>query len=153
TTSPAGSSTKRIICEAGLSSRVSAQVRSAPGTTLVAPRSSSLFCATANITATDLPLCLRLRGFLGGRDRRRRKLRLGNPAGLEARLHDHGLGLLPRNVQAVEETRLVLRLAILALCPSDQIVGGATGEIFNGLHAVLAQSDHDLGGDAGHILY
>src|SRR4029078_938538 len=104
TTSPAGSSTKRIISEAGFSSRVSAQVRSAPAATLVAPRSSSLCCATATIIATVLPLCLRLRGFFGSWDRRRRKLRLGNPAGLDARLHDHCLRLPPPHLPTLEET-------------------------------------------------
>src|SRR5262245_30877954 len=150
---PVGSSTKRIISETGLSSRVSAQVRSVSRATLVVPRSSSLSRATANITATVLPLCLRLRGFLGDWARRRRELRLRDPAGLEARLHDHGLCLLARNVEAFEEARLMLRLAILALGPSDQIVGRAAGEIFDGFHGVLAQGNHNLGGDARHILY
>ena len=40
---------------------------------------------------------------------RRREIGFGDPAGLEARLHDHRLALLARQLEAVEEAGLVLR--------------------------------------------
>ena len=41
---------------------------------------------------------------------------------------------------------------LLALGPADQIVGGATGEVLDGLDVVLAELDQHLRGHAGHVL-
>jgi len=43
-------------------------------------------------------------------------------------------------------------LAVLALAPAGEIVGGAAGEIVHGLDAVLAKRDQHRRGDAGHLL-
>jgi hypothetical protein len=45
--------TKRTSSETGLISRVNAQVRSVPAETLIAPRSSSVFCAIAGIVRSS----------------------------------------------------------------------------------------------------
>src|SRR5262245_55571966 len=153
TTSPFGPTTKRIISAAGLTSRVRAHVRSVRAAAPAAPRSSSLSCATASIVST-IPLSPRLRGFfrcrLGGR--RRRKLRLCHPARFQPSLHDYGLSVLARKIEVLEEARLMLGLAVLALRPADKIVGGAAGQILHGFHAVLAERNHHFDGDAGYVL-
>src|SRR6185437_3240366 len=64
--------------------------------------------------------------FFGGiRLRRFRKIGFGDPAGDQPRLHDHGLGILARDFDAVEIARVLDGFAVLALGPADQIVGGA----------------------------
>ena len=73
---------------------------------------------------------------------------LGDPAGLDAGLHDHLLGLLARQLEAVEHAGVAHALAVLALGPADQVVGGAAGEILDRLDVVLAERHHHLGGDA-----
>src|SRR5581483_10695130 len=79
---------------------------------------------------------------------------LGDPAGLDAGLHDQRLGLLARNLDAIEETGVLHRLtAFLALGPADQVVGGAAGEIFDRLDVILAELDQYFRGDAGHVLH
>ena len=101
---------------------------------------------------------LRSRLRLGGgggcfrSSRRRRQIGLGDPAGLEARLHDHRLGVLARQLEAVENAGLADGLAVLAFGPAGEIVGGATGEILDRLDAVLAEPHQHRGGDAGHLL-
>ena len=45
-----------------------------------------------------------------------------------------------------------LRLAVLALGPADQVVGGAAGQILDRLDAVLAELHQHRRGDAGHVL-
>src|SRR6185295_15251243 len=75
------------------------------------------------------------RGFFGCG--RRREVGLGDPAGLEAGLHDQRFAVLAAQFKAVEEARLVLGLAILPLGPAGQVVGRATREILDRLDAVL----------------
>ena len=65
-----------------------------------------------------------------------------------ASLHDHRLGVLARDFVAVEDAGLALALAVLALGPADQIVGGAAGEILDRLDAALAELDQHRRGDA-----
>src|ERR1700756_3900154 len=52
---------------------------------------------------------------LGLRDRRRL-----DPAGLDACVHDHGVGLLARDVEAVEIARMLLGLAVGPIRPTDE---------------------------------
>src|SRR6185295_10715790 len=121
--------TKRTNSEIGLTSRVNAQVRAVAAATLVAPRSSSPSCAIASIvgpTPSGLGLCRLFSHFFSGR---RSELGFRNPAGLHASLHDHRLGVLARNAQTIEKAWLVLGLAVLALGPAGQIIGGAAGQI------------------------
>src|SRR5216683_8000528 len=64
---------------------------------------------------------------------------LGDPAGDDARLHDHVLRLIARGFVGIEDAGMLGRLAaFLALGPADQIVGGATGQILDRLYVVLA---------------
>src|SRR5258707_11162102 len=82
-------------------------------------------------------------GFRLGRllRERRREIGFADPAGHHARLHDELFALLAGELEAVEEAGLALRLAVLALGPAGEIVGGATGEVFHRLDAVLAERD------------
>src|SRR5665213_3937814 len=100
------------------------------------------------------PLALRRRigRSVGIRRGRRSELGFRYPAGLQPRLHDHGFRVLARDFEAVEEARLMLAFAVLALGPAGQVVGGATSEIFDGLHAVLAELDEHRRGDTGNFL-
>ena len=72
-------------------------------------------------------------GFFGGG--LRRQIGFGDPAGLQARLHDDRFGFLARHFEAVEKAGLALGLAVLAFGPADEIVGGAAGQILDGLDA------------------
>src|SRR5207237_10757100 len=99
--------------------------------------------ATSTLSLHDaLPICQQYRGGShGGVQHGSGRLsfggvlvlgfRLGNvgfadPAGLDAGLHDHGFGIVARNLEAVENAGVLgLLAAILALGPADQIVGGA----------------------------
>src|SRR6201999_2667909 len=70
------------------------------------------------------------------------ELFLGDPARLDARLHDQGLGVLAGDIVAVEEPGVLDRLAaFLALGPADEVVGGAAREILDRLDVVLAELD------------
>src|SRR6185437_16785030 len=81
---------------------------------------------------------LGLRGLLG-------EIGLADPAGLEARLHDHRLGVVAGNLDAVENARVLGRLAaVLALGPANEIVGGAAGEVLDRLDLVLAEPHQHL---------
>src|SRR3974390_824185 len=147
TTAPSGPITNRISSETGLTSRVSAQVRSVPGATDAAPRSSSISCATARISASRLR-----RSLLGFFRRRRIELGLGDSARLHARLHDHRLGVLAGEIEALQIAGHMLGLAVLAFGPSDKIVRRAAGQILDRLHVVFAERGQHLGGDARNLL-
>src|SRR5690606_6621890 len=60
-----------------------------------------------------------------------------------------GLGL--GDAMLGEDAGVHLRLPVLALSPAHEIVGSITGEVFYGLHAILAQRDQHGGGDAGNL--
>src|SRR6185312_574924 len=152
TISPAGPRTNRISSSTGLTSRVRAQVRSLPGATLAAPRSSSCSCTCASTIRFLLPRSSSLFRFRFGLLGRRIELSLGDPAGLQTRLHDDRLGVLAADIEAIEIACHVLGLAVLSLGPTDQIVCGAAGEVLDGLHVVLAEGDQHLGGDARDVL-
>src|SRR4029079_6512648 len=66
---------------------------------------------------------------------------------------DHALGIVTRNFVGVENAGELGRLAaFLALGPGDQIAGGPTGPITDGLDVVLAELDQHLRGHAGYFL-
>src|SRR6185436_10676878 len=59
---------------------------------------------------------------------------LFNPARLDARLHDDGIGVVTGEIEAVERAGNTGAFLVLAgLVIADQIVGGATGQVFQGL--------------------
>src|SRR5262245_63610904 len=94
---------------------------------------------------SDCPFCP-FRPFLGGW---RRQVFLLDPAGLDARLHDQRLGVVPRQVEAVEDAGIAGGLAVLALAPAEQVVGSAAREILHRLDIVLAELDEHGSSDAG----
>src|SRR6516225_8694271 len=59
---------------------------------------------------------------------------LGDPAGLDPSLHDQLFRIVTGDLDAVERTDMLGRLAaFLALGPADQIVGGAAREVIDRL--------------------
>src|SRR3984957_9771711 len=93
-------------------------------------------------------VCL-CRGRLVGVD----EIGFGDPAGNDARLHDHVLRIVARDFVGIENAGMLGRLAaFLALGPADQIVGGASRQILDGLDIVLAELHQHLRGHAGHPL-
>src|SRR5262249_11150974 len=153
-TSPWGETTKRISSSIGRCSRLTAHIRnvadlsvrgplSRSGSTMASMRGPSPFALNCWLVFGALDLL----GRLG-------KIGLGDPAGLDAGLHDQRFGILAGNLDAVEEAGVLDRLAaFLAFGPADQIVGGATGEVLDRLDVVLTKLDQHLRGDAGHVLH
>src|SRR5690606_22406931 len=80
------------------------------------------------------------------------ELLLGDPASLEAGFQDHFLGLFARDREVLEGALETLDLAILALGPADEIVGGTTGEILDGLDVFLAERHQHGGGQALNLV-
>src|SRR5262249_23729508 len=95
-------------------------------------------------------------GGFGGRvtfrRRRRRQVLLLDPAGLDAGLHDQRFGLFAGEIEAVENPGVLHGLAVLALGPTDQIVGNRAGQILDRLDPVLAHVHQHLGGNARDLL-
>src|SRR5579884_1206371 len=148
TTAPSGPMTKRMSSETGFTCRLSAQVRSVAGATDVGPRSKSSSCATANMPVSS-PLRVRLGSFSFAF--RGMEFGLGDPAGLKPRLHDHGFGIFARKAESLEVAGHMLGLAVLALGPADEIIGGASSKILDRLHAVLAERNQHLCGHARNL--
>src|SRR6478752_8483575 len=146
TTAPSGATTNRIMSATGVTVPVAAQNRSVPGAILRGPRSRSSSCNRSCMRAGPWPLGLCLgclgRSFGGRFGRRRREILFLDPAGLDPRLHDQRLGFLARQIEAIEDAGVLDRLAVLALGPADQVVGGAAGQILDRLDAILAETDH-----------
>src|SRR5690606_24087886 len=78
----------------------------------------------------------------------RGEILFGDPAGLEAGLHDHLLGLFAADREVLEGAVEALDLAIPALGPAHEIVGGAAGEILDRLDVVLAERNEHGGVEA-----
>src|SRR5689334_25158804 len=123
TTSPCGHRTKRISSSTGRTSRLTAHIRIVADS--VRGPLSSLGSAMASMRGASS-------GYLSGRlvfggfglHRLLGELFLGDPARLDARLHDQVFRVLAGNLDAVEEAGMLDRLgAFLALGPADQIVG------------------------------
>src|SRR5689334_9425564 len=123
TTAPSGDRTKRISSSTGRTSRLTAHIRIVAD--LVRGPLSSSGSAMASMRGASS-------GYLSGRlvfggfglHRLLGELFLGDPARLDARLHDQVFRVLAGNLDAVEEAGMLDRLgAFLALGPADQIVG------------------------------
>ena len=69
-----------------------------------------------------------------------------DPASRQTSLHDHLLRLDTRDFELGEQAFELLRLAVLAFAPADEVVGGAAGEVLDRLDAVLTEGDHHLRG-------
>src|SRR4029077_17923408 len=70
------------------------------------------------------------------------RLSLGlDPADGHSRRHDHRLGLLTRDVEAVERPGVARGLPVLAFRPAGKVVRGAAGEVLDRLDAILAEFD------------
>src|SRR5262249_45149583 len=122
TADPSGPSTKRIISATGLTVPVAAQNRSTPGPPWRAPASSPCSCDWACMGcdgSSHVGFGRFRRRFL---HRRRRQILFLDPAGLDARLHDQRLGFVARQIETVENARLALGLAMLALGPAATVV-------------------------------
>src|SRR5882757_3589631 len=132
-TSPEGATTNRISSSIGRTARVTAHIRSVPDLLVRGPSSRSAGSARASMRVASSLRCRLVFGglsLLGGF----RQIGLGNPPRDDARLHDHGFGVFARGLVGVENAGVLGRLAaFLALGPADEIVGGATREVFDGL--------------------
>src|SRR5262249_9050779 len=80
------------------------------------------------------------------------KIPFADPAGPEARLHDHRPAFGAGEFEAIEGTGVVYGLVVLALAPAGEIIGGTAGEILDSLDAVLAERDQHFGGDGRDLL-
>src|SRR6202048_1209062 len=149
-TSPEGATTNRISSSIGRTCRVTAHIRIVADLSVRGPLSRSGSAkASMGGTFSLHGLVFGGLGVLGLFD----QIGLGDPAGDDARLHDHVLRVIARDFVGVENAGMLGRLAaFLALGPADQIVGGATGEILDRLDVVLAELDQHLRGHAGHRL-
>src|SRR3954447_2964279 len=158
---PCGETTKRISSSIGRTSRLTAHIRTVADPSVRGPLSRSgsadaSMCASSPCHFILLHIAHRdakadryacgtralRRLVFGGLGLRRRlgKIGLGDPAGLDARLHDQGLGVLARNLVGIENARMFGRLAaFLAFGPADQVIGGAAREILDSLDVVLAE--------------
>src|ERR1700682_132937 len=177
-TSPEGATTNRISSSIGRTCRVTAHIRIVADLSVRGPLSRS-GSAKASMRVTWLLSFARdgcakpgsalgsspRAGFCGTRALNRLvfgglgllglfgEIGLGDPAGDDARLHDHVLGVVARNFVGVENAGMLGRLAaFLALGPADQIVGGASRQILDRLDLVLAEFHQHLRGHAGHRL-
>ena len=63
-----------------------------------------------------------------------------------------GLARLAREIEAVEYPGMMGGFAVLALAPSEQVVGGATGQVFQVLYVVFAKLHQHCSGDSGKLL-
>src|SRR5258706_5951444 len=155
-TSPEGETTNRISSSIGRTCRVTAHIRTVADLSVRGPLSRS-GSAKASMRMTSLlssarygrakPVFIAVEhasnrlvfgglGLVGLFD----EVGLGNPAGDDARLHDHVLRIIARGFVGIEDSGMLGRLAaFLALGPADQIVGGATGQILDGLDIVLTK--------------
>src|ERR1700742_4067238 len=154
TTSPEGVTTKRISSSIGRTSRLTAHIRMVADLLVRGPWSSS-GSAMASMRATWLRssgggwLIFGACGLLG------LLVEVGqrDPAGEDACLHDHGFRVLAGDVVAIENAGMLgLFAAFLAFGPTDQVVGGAAGEVLDGLDVVLAELHQHLRGHARHCL-
>src|SRR5262249_55102444 len=142
TTSPVGATTNRISSPIGRTSRLTAHIRTVADFPVRGPSSSSGSAKASmrwaspcswvcGLVQSRLPFCqmcclgLLLFGGLG-LGRRLGEFRFADPSGLDPRLHDHRFGLVAGNLDPIENSGMLGLLAsVLALGPSDQIVGGA----------------------------
>src|SRR6478752_6425877 len=150
---PWGETTKRISSSIGRTSRLTAHIRTVADLSVRGPWSSS-GSVSASIRVTSSFALSRLifgrLGLFGGLG----EVGLGDPAGLDAGLHDHRFSIVTGDIQAIERARIFgLLAAFLALGPADQIVGGAAGEVLDRLDVVLAEFHQHLRGHAGHVLH
>src|SRR5882724_1416499 len=165
TTEPSGATTNRIMSATGVTSPVAAQSRSLPGAIRRGPRSSPssspLSCGCVCMPRCVHSLCFKLHASSFGlrlarlsgsfRSRRRRQILFLDPAGLDAGLHDQGLGLLLAEIEVAEDAGVLHGFAVLALAPAEQVVGDAASQILDRLDAVLAQRHEHPGGGAGNL--
>src|SRR3954452_19214689 len=149
---PCGETTKRISSSIGRTSRLTAHIRTVADLSVRGPWSSSGSVSASIRVTSSFALSrlifsrLSLFGRLG-------EIGLGDPAGLDAGLHDHRFGIVTGDVEAIERAgELGLLAAFLAFGPADQIVGGAAGEVVDRLEVVLAELHQHFRGDAGHVL-
>ena len=78
----------------------------------------------------------------------------GNPAGLHTRRHDDVLSFLAGEIERLKNALVTDRLGALLLGPlgpANQIVGGAVGDVLDGLDFGLAKRHEHGGGDAGDV--
>src|SRR5262249_44107266 len=96
---------------------------------------------------------LRLARLSGSfRSGRRREILFLDPAGLDAGLHDQGLGFLLAEIGGAEDAGVLHGFTILALAPPDQVVRDAAGQVLDRLDAVLAERHEHLGRGTGNFL-
>src|SRR5271169_7177383 len=111
--------TNRISSSIGRTSRLTAHIRVVADLSVRGPLSSS-GSATASIGATWLQSSGRLAFGCRGLLALLVEIGLRDPTGQDARLHDYALGLVARDLDAVENARVLGRLAaFLALGPAD----------------------------------
>src|SRR5260370_11379088 len=141
-TSPEGATTNRISSPIGCTCRVTAHIRIVADLSVRGPLSRSGSAkASMDGTFSLHRLAFGGLGLLGLLD----EIGLGDPAGHDARLHDHVLRVVARDFVWVENAGMLGRLAaFLALAPADQIVGGATGQALDGLDPLLTHFHHLL---------
>ena len=75
---------------------------------------------------------------------------MGNPSRLNTCRHNHVLGLFCINVETVQNAFLAHAAAFHRLKPASQIIGDATGEIFQRFNVIFAQTHQHSRGQAFH---
>src|SRR4051812_8674400 len=151
TTWPTGETTNRISSSTGRTTRVTAHIRCLADLLVGGPLSRSTGTVMASMRVTSSLRWLFFGGvnLLGGFG----QIGLADPPGLDARLHDHGFGVLARYLAGIENARMFGRLtALLAFGPADEVVGGAACKIFHRLDVVLAELHQHFRGHAGYRL-
>src|SRR5882672_4024944 len=158
TTEPSGATTNRIMSATGVTSPVAAQSRSLPGAIRRGPRSSpssspsSCGCVCMPRCVHSLCFSLRLACLSGSFGSwRRRQILFLDPAGLDAGLHDQGLGLFLAEIEVAENAGVLHGLAVLTLAPADQVVSDTASQILDRLDAILAHRHEHLGGGTGNL--
>src|SRR3954469_6245889 len=142
TTAPSGPSTKRIISAGERIVRVTMQVRSGSWRGMASPRPPLPACGERWFRTRRMRFGFQL--FLGA-FRLDRRL---DPARLDARGHNYRLGVGARESELVQDALVAHRLGTLAVRPAHEVVGGAAGEVLDGLDIVLAERDQHRGRDA-----